>query len=185
MALLGALGCSDAATVIGNACEPEVALTVGATAPPEFTWVPACDVGTVYVTTEAGNPMWQIRSEVQADLTPTNQIRSGVVYSTVPAKAQHFLDPVPLEAGQTYRVVLFVTDSHGDDTRARPTRRRPRAIGALLGRAFSRRVAQDDLASELGADQLAHEDSRVLVGTGATACATGGEAVPMKAASPE
>jgi hypothetical protein len=113
---LGALGCSDPATLIGNACEPGVALTVSVTAQPEFRWAPDCDVGTLYVTTEAGNPMWQIGSEPQAGFTPTNQIQSGVIYGTLPTKTQAFIEAVPLEPGQTYRVTLFVTDSHGEHT---------------------------------------------------------------------
>jgi hypothetical protein len=108
-----ALGCSEPATLIGNACEPEVAFTVAATTPPEFRWMPACDVGTLYVITEVGSPMWQISSKPAADLTPTNHIQSGVVYGAVPTTAQQFGDLAPLESGQTYRVALSVTDSEG------------------------------------------------------------------------
>jgi hypothetical protein len=84
---VGVLGCSEPATLIGNACQPGVTLTVSQTAPPEFAWTPSCDVGTLRVTTEVGNPMWQIGSEPQADFTPTNQIHSGVLYGVVPPKA--------------------------------------------------------------------------------------------------
>jgi len=111
---LGALGCGEPATLIGDACTPEVAFTVVATAPPEFRWTPACEVGTLYVITEFGNPMWQISSKPQADLTPTNHIQSGVVYGNVPMTAQQFGDLAPLEGGQTYRVALSVTDSEGE-----------------------------------------------------------------------
>jgi hypothetical protein len=113
---LGALGCSDPATLSGDACEPGVALTVSATAQAEFRWAPDCDVGTLYVTTEAGNPMWQISSEPQADFTPTNEIQSGVMYGTLPTKTRALIEAVPLEPGQTYRVILFVTDSHGEQS---------------------------------------------------------------------
>ena len=113
---LGALGCDEPAALVGNACKPEVAFTVVATSPPEFRWTPACDVGTLYVITEFGSPMWQIDSKPQADLTPTNHIQSGVVYGTVPTTAQQFGDLAPLETGQTYRVALSVTDSEGEPT---------------------------------------------------------------------
>ena len=57
-----------------------------------------------------------IASESQPDLTPTNQIRSGVIYGIVPAESPQFREPVSLTPGQTYRVILHVIDSHGDDT---------------------------------------------------------------------
>ncbi len=110
------LGCSEPATVIGNACAPEVTITVVATAPPEFRWAPACDVGTVFVISEVGAPMWQISSKPQADLTPTNHIQSGVVYGTVPASAQQFGELVALAPGEIYRMALRVTDSEGEPT---------------------------------------------------------------------
>ena len=110
------LGCSDPALPTG-ACESGVALTVSATAQPEFRWVPECGVGALYVTTEAGNPMWQINSKPQPDFTPTNDIQSRVVYGTMPTKTQALIEAVPLEPGQTYRVILFVTDGQGEQTR--------------------------------------------------------------------
>ena len=68
------------------------------------------------MTTEAGNPLWSIVSDPEADFTPTNQIRSGVVYGIVPEQAHQFGELEPLSAGQAYRVFLHVVDSHGEDT---------------------------------------------------------------------
>jgi len=114
---VGVLGCSEPATLIGNACEAGITATVTRTAPPEFEWTPACDIGTLYVTTEAGDPAWQVSSEPQADFTPTNQIHSGVVYGVLPPKTQAFTEATALVPGQIYRVNLSVTDSQGHRTR--------------------------------------------------------------------
>jgi hypothetical protein len=90
--------------------------TVSQTTPSEFRWTPACDVGTIYVTTDAGEPMWQVSSEPQADFTPTNQIHSGVVYGVLPPQTQAAIEAKALMPGQRSRVNLIVTDSHGNDT---------------------------------------------------------------------
>ena len=68
------------------------------------------------VTTEAGNPKWSISNLPQSDFTPTNKIQSGVTYGVVPPASQEFIDVVPLAAGETYLVVLHVTDTQGDGT---------------------------------------------------------------------
>ncbi len=62
---VGVPACSEPATLMGNPCQAGVMATVSQTTPPEFRWTPACDVGTIYVTTEAGEPMWQLSSEPQ------------------------------------------------------------------------------------------------------------------------
>jgi hypothetical protein len=116
MMLCGAAGCSDPATVVGDACAAEVTLMASPTLPPTLTWTPDCAVGTLSVTTEPGDLLWTIFSEPQPDLTPTNQIRSGVIYGIVPAESRQSREPVPLTPGQSYRVILHVIDSHGDDT---------------------------------------------------------------------
>jgi hypothetical protein len=36
-----AQGCSEPARVLGDACKPDVTITVLATTPPEFQWAPA------------------------------------------------------------------------------------------------------------------------------------------------
>jgi hypothetical protein len=113
---IGILGCSEPATLIGNACKPGVTPTVSQSAPAEFQWTPACDVGTVVVTSEAGHPMWQVSSDPQADFTPTNEIHSGLVYGVAPPKTHAFIDATALVPGQVYRVALIVTDSRGNDT---------------------------------------------------------------------
>jgi hypothetical protein len=113
---IGVVGCSEPAALVGNACQAAVTPTVSETAPPEFRWAPACDVGTVVVTTEAGQPMWQISSEPQADFTPTNQIHSGVTYGVLPPGTQAFIEATGLVVGQTYRVNLSVTNSQGAAT---------------------------------------------------------------------
>jgi hypothetical protein len=114
LVVLGTLGCNDPAFLEGDACESGLAITVSAAAQPEFAWTPACAVGTLYVTTAEGSPMWQISSAPRPDLTPTNRIESGVTYGSTPAAAQEFLAPVALEPGQSYHIVLSVTDSHGE-----------------------------------------------------------------------
>ena len=69
------------------------------------------------MTTEPGDLLWQISSESEPDVTPTNRIRSGVTYGTVPELAQESGDgAVPLSAGQAYRVILHVIDSQGHTT---------------------------------------------------------------------
>ena len=82
--------------------------------PPTFTWTPDCAVGSLTVTMEPGDLLWQIRSEPDADLTPVNRIRSGVAYGVVPAMSREFGgDAVALAPGQPYRVILHVSDSQG------------------------------------------------------------------------
>jgi hypothetical protein len=114
--LFGCAGCREPATLSGDACGPETAIAADAGIPPTLTWVPDCAVGSLAVTTEAGNPMWQVNSDPEADHTPTNRIRSGVVYGVVPEQAHQFADLVPLASGQAYRVFLRVVDSRGDNT---------------------------------------------------------------------
>ena len=53
---------------------------------------------------------------VAATAPPEFRWTPGVVYGTVPTTAQQFGDLAPLEAGQTYRVALKVTDSEGEPT---------------------------------------------------------------------
>jgi hypothetical protein len=113
---VGVAGCSEPATPISNACRSDVAPTVVTTTPPEFRWTPECDSGTVFVTTEAGNPMWQIGSEPQADFTPTNQIHSGVIYGVLPPNTWVAIEPSDLVPGQAYRLNLIVINSEGEDT---------------------------------------------------------------------
>jgi hypothetical protein len=115
--LYGAAGCRDAASVLGDACEPEVSVAATAGLSPTLTWTPDCAVGSLMVTTEPGDLLWHISSEPEANFTPTNRIRSGVTYGTVPELARQTGDrAVPLSAGQTYRVVLHVIDSQGQTT---------------------------------------------------------------------
>jgi hypothetical protein len=85
-------------------------------APPALTWTPDCAVGSLAITTEPGDLLWSISSEPEPDLTPTNRIRSGVIYGTVPALARQSREPVPLVPGQRFRAILHVVDSHGADT---------------------------------------------------------------------
>ena len=113
---VGVLGCSEPATLIGNACEAGIAPTVSQTAPPEFQWTPACDIGTLLVTTEAGDPVWQVSSDPQADHTPTNRIHRGVIYGVLPPESYTSIEPKALVPGQTYRLNLIVTDSQGEET---------------------------------------------------------------------
>jgi len=115
MLLHGGAACRDPATVLGDACEPDVTLAASASLPPTLTWAPDCAVGLLRVATEPGNHMWSIASEPESDLTPTNQIRSGVIYGTVPPKCRQLGDLVPLTPGDTYRVLLHVRDSQGKD----------------------------------------------------------------------
>jgi hypothetical protein len=112
--VLSALGCNDDATIAGDACEPNVSLSVSSTPVPEFTWQPDCGIGVLHVTAEGGGTVWQINSNPQSDFTPTNDIRSGVTYGTVPAGAQEFIPAAPLESGQVYQVYLNVSDSQGE-----------------------------------------------------------------------
>jgi hypothetical protein len=114
--LLGSTGCREPATLSEDACGPETAVAASAALSPAFTWVPDCAVGSVSVTTDAGDPMWSIRSDPEADLTPANRIRSGVIYGVIPQQAQQFGELVPLAADQAYRVFLRVVDSRGDNT---------------------------------------------------------------------
>ena len=60
--------------------------------------------------------MWSITSDPEADLTPTNRIRSGIIYGVVPPQAHQFGELVPPTAGQAYRVFLRVVDSRGETT---------------------------------------------------------------------
>jgi hypothetical protein len=112
---VGLAACSEPATLVGNACRAEVTPTASQSAPPEFRWTPECDVGTIVVTSEAGNPIWQIGSDPLADFTPTNQIHSGVIYGVLPPHTQAFTEPSDLVPGQTYRLNLIVTNSQGED----------------------------------------------------------------------
>ncbi len=114
--LLGSAGCGDPATVIGDACGPETAVAATAALPPTITWTPDCAVGSLSVTTEAGDPLWSIVSDPEANLTPTNHIRSGVVYGVVSQQAHQFGELEPLSAGHEYRVFLRVVDSRGEST---------------------------------------------------------------------
>jgi hypothetical protein len=114
--LFGATGCREPATLSGDACGPATDLAASAALPPALTWVPDCAVGSLSVTTDAGDLMWSIHSEPEADLTPANRIRSGIIYGMVPEQAQQFGELVPLTAGQSYRVFLRVVDSRGDNT---------------------------------------------------------------------
>jgi hypothetical protein len=114
---VGLVGCSDP-TLVGNACQPGVTATVNQTTPPTFDWTPVCDVGTVLVTTEAGDLVWQLNSDPLADGTPTNGIHGGVVYGVAPPNAHTFGDPPApgLVPGAVYAVYLNVIDSQGRDT---------------------------------------------------------------------
>src|SRR5919199_2777434 len=85
---MGLTACGEPATLVGNACHSEVTPTVSDSVPPEFRWTPECDIGTVFVTTEAGNPMWQISSQPRDEVTPTNEIHSGVIYGVLPPNSQ-------------------------------------------------------------------------------------------------
>jgi hypothetical protein len=73
-------------------------------------------VGSLYVSTEAGNPAWSIESNPQGGSLPTNLTQSGVIYGTVPPQAHEFIPSVPLVSGQTYRILLYVTNSQGEAT---------------------------------------------------------------------
>jgi hypothetical protein len=114
--LFGSTGCGEPATLSGDACVPETAVAASAAVAPALTWVPDCGVGSLSVTTEAGDLMWSISSDPEADRTPTNRIRSGVIYGVVPQEAHQFGELAPLSVGQAYRVFLRVVDSRGDIT---------------------------------------------------------------------
>jgi hypothetical protein len=112
--LYGGTACSDPA-VLGDACEPDVTVETTGAAPPTLTWTPDCAVGIFRITTEPGDQLWSIASDPEPDHPPTNQIRSGVIYGTVPARSHQFGDLIPLNPGDTYRVILHVLDSRGGD----------------------------------------------------------------------
>jgi hypothetical protein len=113
---LSLAACSEPPTLLGDACTSEVVVTVTEAAPPVVQWAPECEVGTLYVTTDAGTPVWQIHSVPEADLTPTNHIQPGVVYGVLPPQTQVFIGPTDLVADQAYHLSLIVTNSQGDDT---------------------------------------------------------------------
>jgi hypothetical protein len=81
---MGALAC-DSPDFLGPACSGMIALAVSPETAPRFSWAPECAVGGVYVIDERGQPMWDVQSDPEPDLTPTNHILSGVVYGQVPS----------------------------------------------------------------------------------------------------
>ena len=113
--LVGAAGCGEPATVGGDACPADVAVAASTALVPTFIWMPDCAVGSLAVTTEPGDLVWSVASDPDVDLTPTNRLRSGVIYGTVPPDAHQFGELVPLAPGQSYRVLLRVVYSRGDN----------------------------------------------------------------------
>jgi hypothetical protein len=72
---------------------------------PRFTWEPACGMASIQVFTVDGSPGgWVVYSGERA---AENPLPSGVRYGHVPPAGLAVADPIPLEAGVDYRVVVF------------------------------------------------------------------------------
>ena len=103
-----AAGCrvSDATAPLGPCSEPLTGLTVQIQTgqPTLFSWDPECTVGGVIIetsgTTSPGSDLWIIHD-------PKGRIEGPVAYGVTPSNASQVLDPLPLAAGQKYRVHLL------------------------------------------------------------------------------
>lgn len=103
-----AAGCrvSDATAPLGPCTAPPTGLTVQLQSgqPTLFDWSPDCTLGGVIVetagtTTGAGSDVWIVND-------PKAHIAGPVSYGVTPPKSNEVLAPVPLTAGQKYRVHL-------------------------------------------------------------------------------
>ena len=85
-----------------------VTITLSDNAPTSFSWSPRCSIGGMIVETNGatapGADTWIIHD-------PNGRIAAPVSYGVVPANATEVLAPVPLVAGQKYRV--HVIDGSG------------------------------------------------------------------------
>ena len=86
-------------------CEVGTVLVISATAPPVFSWSPACAVHSVYVSSN-GFRRWFISHPVPIIVSP-------VTYGVLPTNATELEGAIPLIPGVGYDVSLVVWDSLG------------------------------------------------------------------------
>lgn len=97
---------SDANAPVVTCDGPLTAMTIQLSdvQPTSFSWSPRCSIGGMIVetngTTAPGADTWIIHD-------PSGRIAAPVSYGVVPENASEVLSPVPLVAGQKYRVHLL------------------------------------------------------------------------------
>ena len=85
------------------ACTGDVSIQVSAGTEPTFSWAPACRLSLVLVEpADSGRDLWAVGAR------RANRIAPGVRYGVVPPGVSQTTDgpPVPLVAGQSYKIVL-------------------------------------------------------------------------------
>ena len=97
-----------------SACTGPVTLSVSPGVTPRISWTPACRLFLVIVEDPSGGgglDQWAVDSD------STDAIEPPVTYGVIPPGAtKQLLEPVPLQAGQQYRVAVwrFIGPGHED-----------------------------------------------------------------------
>ena len=97
---------SDANAPLATCDGPLTSMTIQLSdvQPTTFSWAPRCSIGGMIIetngTTAPGADTWIIHD-------PSGRIPAPVTYGVVPENATEVLSPVPLVAGQKYRVHLL------------------------------------------------------------------------------
>jgi hypothetical protein len=91
-------------------CTGDVSIQVSTGTQPTFSWTPACRLFFLNVEpATSGGDLWPVISR------GANRIAPGVKYGVVPAGAEQLQAPVPLVAGQSYKVALARYTGPGAD----------------------------------------------------------------------
>lgn len=85
-----------------------VVATITSGLTPTLEWDPACSIALLLVEEEASD-MWGVSTDegVWDDAAQANRITPPVTYGVAPAGITAFQDPLPLQAGVTYELVLW------------------------------------------------------------------------------
>jgi hypothetical protein len=115
MTLLCATACNSDSDGTGPGqelpeCTGDVSIQVSTGTQPTFSWTPACRLFFLNVEpANSGGDLWPIISP------GANRIAPGVKYGVVPAGAEQLQAPVPLQAGQSYKVALARYTGPGEE----------------------------------------------------------------------
>jgi hypothetical protein len=105
LSFLFVTACDDATAPV-EACQDDIDVTVSGSQP-VFSWMPNCGISQLIVSDAEAAPedatVWGF------SVPELDPLGSGVVYGVSPSRATVFRQPLPLQAGRTYEVIVRFT----------------------------------------------------------------------------
>ena len=118
LALIVAVGVTTACTTAPTpTCTALTAIHVSAGTSPTVTWSPDCAIGSIQVAKQfGGDVMWHAFGARNAQDIPSNTLRSGIRYGTLPAGATQLGPAQALSVDTSYSVLVEAYDPQGPVT---------------------------------------------------------------------